>query len=124
MKLATATDFSNILRMTHQGLGVHNVTLLLLVGLTLWRVDVGGVAVGVFAAGDTPVAELALVTELPAGQVVDVEATHVKTLEETERDTIIESLNRNNGRRKATAQELQISERTLYRKIKQYNLDK
>ena len=57
-------------------------------------------------------------------QVMDVEATHVRTLEETERDTIIESLNRNNGRRKATAQELQISERTLYRKIKQYNLDK
>ena len=43
---------------------------------------------------------------------------------ETERDTIIESLSRNNGHRKATAQELQISERTLYRKIKQYNLDK
>lgn len=58
------------------------------------------------------------------GQVVDVEATHVKTLEETERDTIIESLNRNGGRRKATAQELQISERTLYRKIKLYNLDR
>lgn len=56
--------------------------------------------------------------------VMDVEATHVKTLEETERDTIIESLNRNGGRRKATAQELQISERTLYRKIKLYNLDK
>lgn len=56
--------------------------------------------------------------------VMDVVATHVRTLEETERDTIIESLNRNGGRRKATAQELQISERTLYRKIKQYNLDK
>ena len=57
-------------------------------------------------------------------QVMDVEATHVRTLEETERDTIIESLSRNHGHRKATAQELQISERTLYRKIKQYNLDK
>ena len=60
----------------------------------------------------------------PDSQVMDVEATHVRTLEETERDTIIESLNRNGGRRKATAQELQISERTLYRKIKQYNLEK
>ena len=60
----------------------------------------------------------------PDSGVMDVEATHVKTLEETERDTIIESLNRNGGRRKATAQELQISERTLYRKIKLYNLDK
>lgn len=57
-------------------------------------------------------------------QVMKVEAQHVKTLEETEREAIIESLNRNGGRRKATAQELQISERTLYRKIKLYNLDR
>ena len=57
-------------------------------------------------------------------QVMEVEAQHVKTLEETEREAIIESLNRNGGRRKATAQELQISERTLYRKIKLYNLDR
>ena len=56
--------------------------------------------------------------------VMDVEATHVRTLEETEKEAIIESLNRNGGRRKATAEELQISERTLYRKIKQYKLDK
>ena len=36
---------------------------------------------------------------------------------------IIESLQRNNGNRKKTAQELDISERTLYRKIKDYGLD-
>lgn len=68
--------------------------------------------------------ELGTVVELNDSGVMDVEATHVRTLEETERDTIIESLQRNGGRRKATAQELQISERTLYRKIKQYNLDR
>ena len=45
------------------------------------------------------------------------------TLEETERETIRRSLERNAGRRKATARELNISERTLYRKIKEYGLD-
>lgn len=45
------------------------------------------------------------------------------TLEETEKETIRKSLLRNDGRRKITAQELNISERTLYRKIKEYGLD-
>lgn len=35
---------------------------------------------------------------------------------------IRQSLERNNGKRKKTAEELGISERTLYRKIKEYNL--
>lgn len=45
------------------------------------------------------------------------------TLEDTERETIRLSLERNSGRRKATAKELNISERTLYRKIKEYGLE-
>lgn len=45
------------------------------------------------------------------------------TLEETEKETIRKSLQRNDGRRKITAQELNISERTLYRKIKEYGLE-
>lgn len=45
------------------------------------------------------------------------------TLEETEKETIRRSLLRNDGRRKITAQELNISERTLYRKIKEYGLE-
>jgi len=56
--------------------------------------------------------------------VTDVEDVPVKTLDETERETIENALRRNNGRRKVTAQELNISERTLYRKIKQYNLER
>ena len=52
-----------------------------------------------------------------------VEAETVKTLDETERETIENALARNRGKRKQTAAELQISERTLYRKIKQYKLD-
>ena len=57
-------------------------------------------------------------------QPMDVEGETVKTLDETERETIENALRRNNGRRKLTAQELNISERTLYRKIKQYNLER
>ncbi|MCM1347780.1 MAG: sigma-54 dependent transcriptional regulator [Firmicutes bacterium] len=54
------------------------------------------------------------------------EATHTApamTLEETERETIRRALENNGGRRKDTARELNISERTLYRKIKDYNLE-
>ncbi len=45
------------------------------------------------------------------------------TLEDTERETIRRSLEKNGGRRKATARELNISERTLYRKIKEFGLE-
>ena len=56
--------------------------------------------------------------------VVDVTATApVTTLEETEKELIRRSLERNQGRRKAVAAELNISERTLYRKIKEYGLE-
>ncbi len=65
--------------------------------------------------------ELGRVDEVTA---MDVEGETVKTLDETERETIESALRRNNGRRKLTAQELNISERTLYRKIKQYNLER
>lgn len=44
------------------------------------------------------------------------------SLEENERDLIRKALERNNNKRKAAARELGISERTLYRKIKQYDL--
>lgn len=46
-----------------------------------------------------------------------------RTLEDTERETIRIALEHNEGRRKATARELNISERTLYRKIKDYGLE-
>ena len=45
------------------------------------------------------------------------------SLEENERQTIIQALNRCGGVRKRAAKELNISERTLYRKIKEYGLD-
>lgn len=48
---------------------------------------------------------------------------HTPTLEETEREMIRRSLENNDGHRKAAAKELNISERTLYRKIKEYGLE-
>ncbi len=69
----------------------------------------------------------ALVKFTPATPVEPVEPvtepSGTQTLEETERETIRRSLMRNAGRRKATARELNISERTLYRKIKEYGLE-
>lgn len=53
----------------------------------------------------------------------DGENSPAMTLEDTERETIRKVLEKHSGRRKAAAKELNISERTLYRKIKEYNLE-
>ncbi len=45
------------------------------------------------------------------------------SLEEVEKDMIRKALERHNGKRKNAAADLKISERTLYRKIKEYNLE-
>lgn len=50
-------------------------------------------------------------------------AAKPKSLDELELDMIKKALDLNNGRRKAAAEQLGISERTLYRKIKEYGLD-
>ncbi len=70
-----------------------------------------------------------VVASHPVGAVGESvpDATHIdiepKTLEDSEREMIKSSLERNGGKRKKTAQELNISERTLYRKIKEYGLE-
>lgn len=46
------------------------------------------------------------------------------SLNDVEKQMIIKALERNKGKRRKAAQELNISERTLYRKIKEYGLDK
>ena len=46
-----------------------------------------------------------------------------RSLDDLERDVIRTALDRNHGRRKAAAAELGISERTLYRKIKEYDVE-
>lgn len=45
------------------------------------------------------------------------------SLEKKEKEMIVKALRRNNNKRKYAAQALGISERTLYRKIKQYQID-
>ncbi len=45
------------------------------------------------------------------------------SLEEKEKEMIVKALDKNKGRRKKAAEALGISERTLYRKIKQYELE-
>lgn len=69
-------------------------------------------------------------TILPAADIADadiIEAPDYEeetlSLQDVEKDMIIKALERHNGKRKNAAQDLKISERTLYRKIKEYNLE-
>ena len=63
----------------------------------------------------------------PYNNTIDIpEAVHVPeslSIEDKEIELIKKALSKYNGRRKKAAQELGISERTLYRKIKQYDLE-
>ena len=52
-----------------------------------------------------------------------VEEAEAMSLDEVEKEMIKKALERNRGRRRAAAKELNISERTLYRKIKTYGLE-
>ncbi|MDN3595408.1 sigma 54-interacting transcriptional regulator [Zunongwangia endophytica] len=52
----------------------------------------------------------------------EIEEEETLSLHDKELELIKKSLERHSGKRKAAAEELGISERTLYRKIKQYNL--
>jgi DNA-binding NtrC family response regulator len=65
---------------------------------------------------DEPIRRNAEIEE--PGEVVE----EVLSLSEQERELIIKSLEKNNNKRKLAAEELGISERTLYRKIKEYNI--
>lgn len=69
------------------------------------------------APHETPVWEAAEVQE------AEESGGEARSLEETERELIRQTLSKNNGRRKQTAEQLGISERTLYRKIKEYGLE-
>ena len=52
----------------------------------------------------------------------DIEEEENLSIQEKELELIKKSLEKYQGKRKDAAEELGISERTLYRKIKQYNL--
>ena len=51
------------------------------------------------------------------------EAEESLSLEEKEKELIIKALKKNNNKRKYAAKDLGISERTLYRKIKQFEIE-
>ena len=81
------------------------------------------------AKDDLPIWEAEEVTEVPnePAQESPVAATAATaappSLEQLERDLIRQALRSCHGRRKAAAEQLGISERTLYRKIKEYGLE-
>ncbi|HCV16480.1 MAG TPA: hypothetical protein DF637_09125 [Rikenellaceae bacterium] len=65
-------------------------------------------------------------TNIGDSSIVDYEEddfTETLSISEVNSDLIKRALEKNNGKRKLAAQELGISERTLYRKIKELNLD-
>lgn len=61
----------------------------------------------------------------PEEQIQESEAVIEESfsLEEKEKELIVKALEKNHGKRKLAARDLGISERTLYRKLKEYNLE-
>jgi transcriptional regulator with PAS, ATPase and Fis domain len=89
---------------------------------------------GIHAAAEGPVTHEPVVLNLPdanAGISADEEVQDISheteedslSIEKKEKELIIRALRKNNNRRKYAARDLGISERTLYRKIKQYDLE-
>ena len=82
-----------------------------------------------FPLDDMPISEAEEITDAyeattpPPPPAQPVAPPHDASLDEVERTMIAQALNKHNGRRKAAAVQLGISERTLYRKIKEYGLD-
>lgn len=74
-----------------------------------------------------PAGRPAIYTE-PSGEYddvedIEIEESHSLSLQNNERELIVKALEKHKGRRNKAADELGISQRTLYRKIKQYNLE-
>lgn len=59
----------------------------------------------------------------PAANLVEEYVEETLSLEDVERKAILLALERNKGKRRNAAKELNISERTLYRKIKEYGIE-
>ena len=59
----------------------------------------------------------------PVEHVVDEYVEEALSLDDVEKKTILLALERNKGKRRHAAKELNISERTLYRKIKEYGIE-
>ena len=79
---------------------------------------------------DTPTVQTPTIISSPEDSYEDIEDIEVEenrpeslSLQNNEKDLIIKALEKHKGRRNRAADELGISQRTLYRKIKQYNLE-
>ncbi|RXM38682.1 sigma-54-dependent Fis family transcriptional regulator [Chryseobacterium sp. CH21] len=79
---------------------------------------------------DTPVVQTPTIISTPDDSYEDIEDIEVEenrpeslSLQNNEKDLIVKALEKHKGRRNRAADELGISQRTLYRKIKQYNLE-
>lgn len=59
----------------------------------------------------------------PVENVVEEYVEEALSLDDVEKKTILLALERNRGKRRHAAKELNISERTLYRKIKEYGIE-
>ena len=59
----------------------------------------------------------------PVENVVDEYIEETMSLDDVEKKAILQALERNKGKRRHAAKELNISERTLYRKIKEYGIE-
>lgn len=77
-----------------------------------------------------PVVQTPSIISAPEDSYEDIEDIEVEenrpeslSLQNNEKDLIIKALEKHKGRRNRAADELGISQRTLYRKIKQYNLE-
>ncbi len=83
------------------------------------RIDTGDI-------GDTNgerrgVPSITSLVKYPESDFIGVPAP-TRSLEEAERETIVETLARNNGNKRKTAEDLNISIRTLYRKLQDYEI--
>ncbi len=83
-----------------------------------------------FENNEEPVVQNPTIISNPDDSYEDVEDIEVEenrpeslSLQNNEKDLIIKALEKHKGRRNRAADELGISQRTLYRKIKQYNLE-
>lgn len=79
---------------------------------------------------DAPAVQTPTIMSAPEDSYEDIEDIEVEenrpeslSLQNNEKDLIIKALEKHKGRRNRAADELGISQRTLYRKIKQYNLE-
>lgn len=88
--------------------------------LALWKSAPHSCPPHLDAESPTPIQEAEEIKDAEAAEVAP--ATAPPSLEQLEKDVVRKALARNNGNRRQTAEQLGISERTLYRKIKEYDL--